>query len=172
MRRTTATVVSAVWFVLAPGIVCGLGPWLITGWHGRDLGAWWLPARLLGVALIVAGVLVLLRAFAQFVSDGRGTPAPVAAPERLVVNGLYRYVRNPMYVAVVVVLIGQVLVFVRLDLLWYTGAVVAMCAAFVHLYEEPNLRRRFGARYDEYRRGVPAWLPRPRAWQPPHRQGL
>lgn len=163
MRLIPAATASAVWFVLAPGVVCGLVPWSITRWHGHAPG---LPLQLIGAALITAGTLVLVRAFVQFVRDGRGSPAPVAAPDLLVVNGLYRYVRNPMYVAVVLVITGQVLLFARLDLLWWVAVVAAASAAFVHGFEEPDLRERFGARYDEYRRAVPAWLPRMRPWQP------
>jgi protein-S-isoprenylcysteine O-methyltransferase Ste14 len=167
VRRLPATIVSVIWLVIAPGTVSGLLPWWLTGWRGRGLGSWWLPLQVLGFALIAAGVAVLLQAFARFAREGRGTPVPVAAPEQLVVGGLYRHVRNPMYVAVVAVIVGQVLVLARFELLWYAGLVAAVSAAFVHLYEEPALRRRFGTGYDEYRRGVPAWLPRMHAWQPP-----
>lgn len=166
MRSAPATALSAAWFVLAPGVVGGLLPWLVTDWRPADLGIWWLPARLAGIVLVAAGTLLLLQAFAQFVRDGRGTPMPAAAPEHLVVTGLYRYVRNPMYVAVGAVIAGQLLVLARLELLWYLITVLAACAGFVHGYEEPHLRRRFGARYDEYRRNVPAWLPRRRPWRP------
>ena len=165
MRLLPAALASGMWFVLAPGFVCGVIPWAITRWAEHDPGMWW-PLRLLGALLIVAGTLVLVRTFVQFVRDGRGSPAPVAAPELLVVNGLYRYVRNPMYVAVLAVIVGQVLVLTRFELLWWAAVVAAASAAFVHGFEEPDLRARFGAQYDEYRHAVPAWLPRLRPWQP------
>lgn len=155
-----------MWFVLAPGIVAGLVPWLITRWRPGDIGVWWLPMQVLGGVLIVAGVTVLVHAFARFVSEGRGTPAPIAPPERLVVGGLYRYVRNPMYVAVVAVIVGHILLLARFDLLWYAAAVVLLVTAFVMLYEEPELSRRFGPEYAAYRQGVGRWWPRLRPWRP------
>src|SRR5918998_4371611 len=99
MRRPSAAVGSAVFFVVAPGTVVGLIPWLLTRWQVRQPVTYWAPMRALGVILLVAGLIVLVQAFVRFVVEGFGTPAPVAAPDRLVVGGLYRYVRNPMYVA-------------------------------------------------------------------------
>src|SRR5918994_1908941 len=81
---------------------------------------------------------------------------------RLVVGGVYRYVRNPMYVAVLAAIVGQALLLGRLGLLLYAAATWLLVAAFVHLYEEPSLTRRFGVDYEAYRRAVPAWWPRPR----------
>ncbi len=124
------------------------------------------PLRVVGVSLIVAGAVVLIRAFIRFVVEGAGTPAPVAPTERLVVGGLYRYLRNPMYVAVVATIVGQSMALGRLVLLPYAGAVCVAFGAFVHWYEEPSLRRRFGARYAAYRRAVPAWWPRLHPWDP------
>lgn len=160
MRRSTAAAGSSVFFALAPGVVAGLIPWWLTGWRMREPLPYWAPVRIVGAVLLVAGGVVLVQAFARFVVDGRGTPAPVAPTEHLVVGGLYRYVRNPMYVAVVAAIVGQALVFGQLGLLAYAAVVWAACAAFVRWYEEPALRRRFGAEYDAYRRAVPAWWPR------------
>jgi protein-S-isoprenylcysteine O-methyltransferase Ste14 len=101
--------------------------------------------------------------------EGFGTPAPVAAPERLVVGGVYRYVRNPMYVAVLAAIFGQALLLGQLGLLLYAAAVWLITAAFVRFYEEPTLTRRFGADYEAYRRAVPAWWPRLRPWKPSER---
>src|SRR5215216_1614056 len=97
MRRVTAAVGSAVFFVVAPGTVVGLIPWLLTGWQVRDPvpPPYWVPMRVLGAILLVTGLIVLVQAFVHFVVEGLGTPAPIAAPERLVVGGLYRYVRKP-----------------------------------------------------------------------------
>src|ERR687890_883260 len=101
MRRLTAAVGSAVFFVLAPGVVGGLIPWLLTGgWRVREPLPYWAPVRVLGGVLLVAGLIALVGAFVRFVVEGLGTPAPVAAPGHQVVGGVYRYVRNPMYVAV------------------------------------------------------------------------
>ena len=113
---------------------------------------------------VAAGAAALLHAFARFVIEGLGTPAPVAPPERLVVGGLYRYVRNPMYVAVTATILGQALLLGRPVLLLYALAFMAVVAAFVHFYEEPVLSARYGEQYDEYRRAVPAWRPRLRGW--------
>jgi protein-S-isoprenylcysteine O-methyltransferase Ste14 len=164
MRKVQATLGTAAFLAAAPGVVAGLVPWVLTGWRqGESL---WSPLRVAGAALVGVGAAVLLVAFARFVVEGLGTPAPLAPTERLVVGGLYRYVRNPMYLAVVAVIAGQALVLERPVLLVYAAAVWAVVGAFVHWYEEPVLGRRFGARYDDYRRGVPAWRPRLHPWRP------
>jgi protein-S-isoprenylcysteine O-methyltransferase Ste14 len=162
VRRATAAAGSAVFFVLTPGVVAGLVPWWLTGWRVRQPApAWvWWPARVVGGVLVAAGVAVLLHAFARFVTEGIGTPAPVAPTRHLVVGGLYRYVRNPMYLAVLAVIVGQALVLGQPVLLPYAAAVGVVVAAFVRGYEEPALRDRYGAEYDAYRRSVPGWWPR------------
>ena len=169
MRKSTAAVGSAVFFLLAPGVVAGLIPWLLTRWQAREPLPYWAPVRVLGGILLVAGLIALVQAFVRFVVEGLGTPAPVAAPERLVVGGVYRYVRNPMYVAVLAAIIGQALLLGQLGLLLYAGAAWLVVAAFVRWYEEPTLTRRFGADYEAYRRAVPAWWPRLRPWEPSER---
>jgi protein-S-isoprenylcysteine O-methyltransferase Ste14 len=135
-------------------------PWLLTHWRAHGVP---FELQAVGAALVLAGGGVLLEAFARFVVEGLGTPAPVAPTEHLVVGGLYRHVRNPMYLALVAVIVGQALVLGRAVLLAYGAAVAAATAAFVHWYEEPALHRRFGAEYDAYRREVPGWRPRLRA---------
>ncbi|MDQ3996298.1 MAG: isoprenylcysteine carboxylmethyltransferase family protein [Gemmatimonadota bacterium] len=164
MRRSAAAVVSSVFFALAPGVVAGVVPWWLTGWEARRPLPYWAPARVLGAALIVAGAAVLIHSFARFVAEGAGTPAPVAPTERLVVGGLYRYVRNPMYLAVLAAIVGQALVLGQPTLLRYALIVSVFFAAFVRWYEEPVLSRRFGAEYEAYRGAVPAWWPRRRPW--------
>jgi len=134
---------------------------LITGWDSRPF---WLPLRVIGWVLLVAAVAVLVSAFARFVAEGLGTPAPVAPPEKLVVGGFYRYVRNPMYIAVLSTIIGQALILGQLPLLLYAAAVSAAFYAMVHWHEEPVLHRQFGEEYDTYRAAVPGWLPRLRPW--------
>ena len=166
MRRRTAAVGSAVFFLIVPGAMAGLIPWLLTGWQLRDPLPYWLPMRVLGVILLFAGLTVLIQAFVRFVVEGLGTPAPISPPERLVVGGVYRYIRNPMYVAVLATIVGQVLLLGQLGLLLYTAAFWLIAAAFVRWYEEPALTRRFGADYETYRRAVPAWWPRLRPWKP------
>jgi protein-S-isoprenylcysteine O-methyltransferase Ste14 len=158
MRKVRAAAGTAVFLVIAPGTVVGLLPWLITGWHAGSSRSAVLTA--LGAILIAAGCAVLLYAFGQFVVDGLGTPAPPAPTDVLVSRGLYRYVRNPMYLAVLAAIVGQAVLLARPVLLIYAAAVGLAFMAFVHWYEEPTLRRRYGASYDEYRDRVPGWLPR------------
>jgi protein-S-isoprenylcysteine O-methyltransferase Ste14 len=158
MRKMRAAAGTVVFLVVAPGVVDGLVPWLLTSW--RMANSYPVPVQVIGWALVAAGAAVLIGAFVQFVVVGVGTPAPVAPTERLVVRGLYRYVRNPMYLAVLAVIIGQALTLGRPVLLLYAAAVGATVAAFVHWYEQPTLARRYGAQYDAYRRAVPGWWPR------------
>ncbi len=172
MRRSTAAVGSAVFFLVAPGVVGGLIPWLLTGgWRVHEPLPYWAPVRVLGGVLLLAGLIALVWAFVRFVVEGLGTPAPVAAPERLVVGGVYRYVRNPMYVAVLGAIVGQALLLGRLGLLLYASVAWLAVAAFVRFYEEPTLTRRFGEDYETYRHAVPAWWPRLRPWEPGERDG-
>ncbi|MGN9780689.1 methyltransferase family protein [Nonomuraea sp. ZG12] len=168
MRRTPAAVGSALFFAAAPGTVAVLIPWWITGWQPRAPFpvALMLPIRLVGALLILAGAVVLVHAFVRFVVEGFGTPVPVAPPERLVVGGFYRYVRNPMYVAIFSMIIGQAMLLGRSELLGYAAVVAVVVTAFVRWREEPLLRRRFGAEYDAYRAAVPGWLPRLRPHDP------
>jgi protein-S-isoprenylcysteine O-methyltransferase Ste14 len=154
---------STLFFFAAPCVVAGLIPWGIDGW---DDPRFW-PA----VLLIVAGAIVVLRAFVRFVREGRGTPAPIAPTEQLVIGGDYRFVRNPMYVGVVTAILGQALLFLDLALLVYAIGIWAMMAAFVRWYEEPVLRERYASQYDEYRKAVPAWIPRVRPWRRTGRRG-
>ena len=163
MSRVWAAIGSVVFLLVVPGVVAGLVPWLVTGWSTHD---WWLPIRVLGGAIIVAGVAVLLPAFIRFVVEGIGTPAPIAPTERLVVGGAYRYVRNPMYLAVAAMIVGQALLLGQAALLLYAAAFGVTVAAFVHGYEERALSRRFGAQYEAYMRAVPAWWPRRTPWEP------
>ena len=165
MRRPSAAAGSALFFAAAPGTVAGLIPWALTGWEVE--AEWWLPLRVLGAVLVVAGATVLVHAFARFVIEGLGTPAPLAPTEHLVVGGLYRYVRNVMYIAVTATILGQALLLGSPGLLVYAAVVWAGMAAFVLLYEEPTLADRYGAQYEEYRRAVPAWWPRLSAGRSP-----
>jgi protein-S-isoprenylcysteine O-methyltransferase Ste14 len=165
--RLRAAIGSAVFFLAAPGVVVGLVPYLLTGWDVRD--PFPVALRVLGGVVLAVALAVLVSAFARFVVEGLGTPAPVAPTERLVVGGFYRHVRNPMYVAVVAAIVGQALLLGRLGLLAYAALVWATVAAFVRLYEEPVLAARYGVQYEAYRRAVPAWRPRLRGWDPGRR---
>ncbi len=151
-----------LFLVVAPGVVAGLIPHVLSGW-GIGPPFLGVPAlRWLGTALIVAGAAALLECFARFAFWGRGTPAPVAPTTTLVVSGLYRFVRNPMYIAVVAIILGQSLLFGSLRLLAYAAVVGALFHLWVLAYEEPTLRRRFGADYAAYEAHVRRWWPRVR----------
>jgi protein-S-isoprenylcysteine O-methyltransferase Ste14 len=164
VRRLGPALGSALFLLVAPGVAAGLVPWLLTGWDSSDPPVW---IVVVGAVLIAGGVGVLLHSFARFVVEGAGTPAPVAPTERLVVGGIYRHVRNPMYVAVGATIVGQALVLGRPWLLAYAAAFWAVSAAFVRFYEEPTLIARYGADYEAYRQAVPGWRPRLRPGSPP-----
>ncbi len=159
MSKIRAAVGSLLFLILAPGLVGVLLPWLITGWEIQgDRGL--VPFRILGVGLIAAGALSLGESFVRFVNDGRATPAPIAAPEILVVRGQYKYVRNPMYLAVASLILGQAVLFEQPGLLIYLALFMLAVFAFARLHEEPALTRRLGQQYIEYKRDVPGWWPR------------
>ena len=122
-------------------------------------------ARVLGAALIGAGLPILLDSFARFALQGLGTPAPVMPPKRLVVTGFYRYVRNPMYVAVTALIAGQGLLFGSVTVLEYGAIVWAGFFLFVVAYEEPALGEQFADEYKRYRANVRRWLPRITPWR-------
>jgi protein-S-isoprenylcysteine O-methyltransferase Ste14 len=172
MRRALAILGAAIFLVIAPGVVAAYVPWRICRWEfgapilgggpsnaplAHSLGE---ALRVVGVVLILAGLPVLLDSFARFALKGLGTPAPVFPPKHLVVSGLYRYVRNPMYVAVSALIFGQGLLFGSVRVLEYGVAVWAAFFVFVVAYEEPTLRKSFGAEYEEYCAKVPGWIPR------------
>jgi protein-S-isoprenylcysteine O-methyltransferase Ste14 len=168
VTRARAAAGSALFFVVAPGTVVGVIPWLLTGWQVRDPLPYWMPLRVVGGLLLLAGVAMAAQAFVRFVVEGLGTPMPIAAPQRLVVGGMYRYVRNPMYVALLVAIAGEALLLGRLSLLLYAAVVAVITNVFVRFYEEPALRRQFGEQYEAYRQAVPGWWPRLRPWRPDH----
>jgi protein-S-isoprenylcysteine O-methyltransferase Ste14 len=165
MRTSAAAVGSAAFFVVAPGTVVGLIPWLITHWQLAGSTPLWRAAQIVGALLIVAGLIPVVHAFVQFTKAG-GTPMPLAPTQRLVVTGSNRYVRNPMYLGLLVVILGQALLFGSLWLLGYAALLWIITASFVCGYEEPTLAREYGSEYEEYRRNVRAWLPRWRPWTP------
>ena len=162
--RARAVAGSLLFLVVAPGVVAGLIPYLLTGWErDGDVGA---LATVAGWLLVAGGLAALLPSFARFALQGLGTPAPVAPTEHLVVTGLYRHVRNPMYLAVGSLIAGQALILGRPGLLLYAALFAATVFAFVRGYEEPALTEQFGAEYEAYRRAVPGWWPRLRPYRP------
>ena len=156
---------SAIFLVLAPGTVAGVIPWWISHWR---MNAPWLGFsgfRVIGVLGLAGGLPVLLDSFARFAWQGLGTPAPLLPTQHLVITGLYRHVRNPMYFALTLVIFGQALLLGSRDLLIYGLAVWTAFHFFVLIYEEPSLRKRFGPEYDEFCAHVPRWIPRLEPWQ-------
>jgi protein-S-isoprenylcysteine O-methyltransferase Ste14 len=160
-RKRFAVVGSAVFLVIAPGFVAGLVPWWISGWRFGTASPY---LQVAGGILMALGVIGLLDSFARFALQGGGTPAPVLPTRRLVVTGLYRYVRNPMYSAVVSLVIGQALIFGSVDLLEYGGLIWLLFHLFVRVYEEPTLRACFGSEYRIFCAAVPRWIPRLTPW--------
>ena len=154
---------TTAFFFLAPGTVAGLVPWWLTGWDRPANGP--RVADVAGGALVAIGIAVVIAAFVQFVREGRGTPAPIAPTEQLVVGGLYRYVRNPMYLAVAAVIGGQALMFESAAVLWWLLAFMTAVFTFVTAYEQPILRRTYGASYETYCDAVPGWWPRLTPWR-------
>jgi len=151
---------SVVFFLVAPGTVMVFLPLLAGLWRMEPPLLGIEAARYVGAALVLAAPVALVDSFVRFAREGRGTPFPGAPPERLVVRGAYRWVRNPMYVAIVTTLVGESLVFGNEDLFFYAAIVFAVFHIFVVTYEEPALRAQFGAEYDAYRARVPRWIPR------------
>jgi len=166
MRKPTAILGSALFFVVVPCLLAGLIPWWMTRWQFQPAFFGLQPTRLIGAILVLSGIPGLVDSFARFAVQGLGTPAPVAPTQHLVVTGLYRHVRNPMYVAVAAVILGQALLFADWRLLAYGAVFWLACHIFVLAYEEPTLKQTFGAEYDAFRANVPRWIPRMTPWRP------
>jgi protein-S-isoprenylcysteine O-methyltransferase Ste14 len=158
MRQLARLIETVVFTVLVPGTV--------TYWLPRALDLWgpvpvrpWPLAVWPAIVSLAIGFAIYVRCAWDFVTRGRGIPAPIDHPKHLVVSGLYRYVRNPMYLGVLLVLIGESLLFRSSSFLIYTLAWLALVHAFVVVYEEPNLRSKFDGSYDAYRAHVRRWIP-------------
>jgi protein-S-isoprenylcysteine O-methyltransferase Ste14 len=160
MRRVFAVLGSIFFLLIAPGTVAGVIPWEISRWRMQPPLLGLSLLRAVGVLFIAVGIPMLLDSFARFALRGLGTPAPVFPTKYLVVSGLYRNVRNPMYVGVVGVILGQGLLLGDVRVLGYGALVWVIFHLFVIGYEEPTLRKRFASEYDAYRASVPRWIPR------------
>lgn len=161
MKR--AALGSIAFFLLAPVGIGLVLPGLITGWERPEP----FPPLIVPIAgwtLAAAGLAIVAACFVRFVREGRGTPAPVAPTETLVVGGLYRYVRNPMYVGVIALILGQALALLSPVLLLYAAVFTAAVTSFVRFYEEPALAAAHGDSFRRYREAVPGWIPRLRPW--------
>lgn len=170
-RRVSAVLGSLLFLFAAPGMVAGVVPWWISRWHVHAPFLRFSLFRSVGAVLIGVGILALLDSFARFALQGLGTPAPVSPPRRFVASGLYRYVRNPMYIAVASTIVGQALFLGSLRLLAYGAFFAVIVHVFVVTYEEPKLRATFGAEYELFCAHVPRWLPRARPWRGPLHAG-
>lgn len=145
--------------VLVPGFVAG---WVPLRWFERR-PHWpetWATPQYAGAALVALGAVIYLHCQWLFATRGRGTPAPIDPPQKLVRRGLYKWVRNPMYLAIFTVLAGEMIFLLSVHIAVYFVCLICAVHVFVLLVEEESLRRRFGAIYEDYRRDVPRWLPR------------
>jgi len=165
MKRIAAVAGTAIFLLLAPGVVAGLVPWWISRWRMHPPLLHLAGFRVLGGLLIAAGAPVVLDSFARFALEGRGTPAPALPTQHLVVTGLYRYVRNPMYVGVAWLIFGQGLLLGDVHVLVYGAMVWLAFHTFVLIYEEPTLRRTHGAEYQRFCAAVLRWIPRATPWR-------
>ena len=143
-------------FIGGPTIVAGIVPWLLTRWHADEQA---LALKILGVIVLAAGAALVLETTARFALQGRGTPAPWAPPERFVERGSYRFVRSPMYLGVLLLIVGQALLLGREILFAWAAVAWLIFELSLVAWEEPGLRRRFGESYDDYRRRVRRWVP-------------
>ncbi len=143
--------------LVAPGTVAGLVPWMIVRDRSPATGG----ALAIASGLFVLGGALYAWCVWDFASFGRGAPAPIDAPKKLVVRGLYRFTRNPMYVGVLTVISAWVVLYEALDLALYAAFVTACFHSFIRLYEEPHLESEFGDEYTAYKDQVGRWLPRP-----------
>ena len=165
MSKVIAVLGSALFFVIAPLMLAGFIPWWVTQWEFRPAFFGLNLTRILGGILIIVGVPGLVDSFSRFALEGLGTPAPIAPPQKLVVTGLYRYVRNPIYIAVVAVIVGQALLFGDWRLIWYGALLWLVFHVAVVMYEEPTLKETFGTEYESFRANVPRWIPRLTPWR-------
>ena len=162
MRRFWAMAGTAVFLVVAPGTIAVLVPRWISHWRAEESEPW---LRVAGAILIAVGATVLLDSFGRFAWQGLGTPAPPFPTRHLIVTGLYRYVRNPMYLAVISLIAGQAAWFGNERLLGYGAAVWMGFHLFVIGYEEPVLQATYGPEYDQFFAAVPRWIPRLHGWR-------
>ena len=146
--------------ILVPGTVTVLVPYLLLSWGVQIFSFEVGPIRFLGLLPILMGAVTYLWCAWDFTFTGRGTPAPIDPPKELVVKGLYRYVRNPMYVGITLILLGEALLFEAAVLFLYAGLLLVCAHLFIVYYEEPTLRRLFGASYESYCKSVSRWIPR------------
>lgn len=166
MRKFYSIIASTAFLFLAPGFVTGWMPWMLSDhWKMSHPFEYYMPLRMAGIILLLPGIIALVDSVGRFALQGLGTPAPVMPTRHLVVTGLYCYVRNPMYVAVTFLIIGQGLLFANMSIIEYGLIIIILFDLFVRIYEEPKLRKSFGEEYKTYCKNVRRWIPRLRAWR-------
>ena len=163
MTRALGPILKTLLFtIVVPGTVAVLVPsWLVGGFVRPAPG----PLTWLGVLIILLGAAIYFRCAWEFAVRGLGTPAPIAPTKFLVTTALHHYTRNPMYIGVALVIVGEAALFHASHLVDYAALMLLIAHGFVIFYEEPTLRRQFGESYEEYRRSVPRWIPRIRRSQ-------
>jgi protein-S-isoprenylcysteine O-methyltransferase Ste14 len=159
MRGVWLFLRSAFWTIAFPGFFAGFVPWRYFGVSAGDFN-WSSPLHLVAALFIATGAALLLTCIYEFAARGRGTLSPADPPTELVVHGLYRYVRNPMYLSVMTIVTGEILLTRSVELLWYLVIFFLAASVFVRSYEEPYLKSRFGESYERYMQNVGRWLPR------------
>lgn len=164
MNRSEALIGSAAFFIIAPGMVAGVVPWLITHWRSGE-GAT-MGVQIVGGVIIALALALLIECFLRFALKGSGTPAPIAPTKTLVISGFYARVRNPMYLAVSALIFGQALLFASAALIAYGITIWFAFLLFVVYYEEPRLMHEYPEEYAAYVEHVPRWRPRFTPWRP------
>jgi len=149
---------SLLWTLLCPGTFAFLLPWYILSGFALNESGWGLR-QYLGFVVVLTGTTILLWCVYAFARYGRGTLSPLDPARHFVYRGLYRYVRNPMYVGVLTILLGEALFFSSWTMLGYTAVVFAAFNLFIRLHEEPYLRKQFGEEYARYCEQVGRWIP-------------
>ena len=158
MRVLSLALRSIMWTMLLPGFFAGYLPWRYFGVSAVAF-SWRDPLHVVGAVLVASGAALLITCIWEFARSGRGTLSPADPPKELVVQGLYRYVRNPMYLSVLTIVLGEILLTRSVALLVYWLAFFTATNLFVMGYEEPYLRRQFGESYERYTREVGRWIP-------------
>jgi protein-S-isoprenylcysteine O-methyltransferase Ste14 len=143
--------------IVVPGTVAGYIPFRIIGGFSRPGSE---PLTWIGALVLAVGAAIYFRCAWEFAVRGLGTPAPIAPTKYLVTTALHQYVRNPMYIGVALIILGEAALFRSPHLVIYAALMLFTAHTFVVLYEEPTLHRQFGESYDQYRRKVPRWIPR------------
>jgi protein-S-isoprenylcysteine O-methyltransferase Ste14 len=160
-RRRALVLGNILFFLAGPCLEAGVGPFLLVTVAGRDSGDLTTGPRICGALLIAAALGVLLDVFVRFVRDGAGTPSPAAPTRYMISGGVYRFIRHPMYAATASIVFGEALLLGQPILFLAAVVYVITTVCLARFVEDPRLARRFGSSYEEYRRAVPGWVPRP-----------